>query len=299
MPTYKMTFFFEGFQTTKGVGGGSAVGWTETWYLTTTGGIDDALFDPAVTTYIDQRRSFLPDQYFVAWVRASQTDKTRNTKVREVRGGIGQGPGAAAQVTCAVLADFTALPLQAGDHAHHRRFLIRGLSSNVIDGNVIHPNAVEWRRIELFLDYLATGRIEGAPNPVPNPNRWQIRFLPGTVPFSGITLLKLEPGAPNYITVTAPNITQEEGTQWIIKGVRHPYYCNRTWTTIRPSLTGTTTIQLGRSRRVISGDWDFSGQIAKVAYEYAAPSQMIVIGLRERDTGRPSRLTRGRRNPVV
>lgn len=296
MPDFKVTWFFDGSQRTTGIGGSSFTGWTETWYCTSAD-MDTLLegITAAGAQFLALRTSILPDQYVISWVRASAVDNPRISKVANVQRG-GAIPAAAfppAQITCCLLVDFTVLPGVVGDVAHHRRFLLRGLPADVINGNVINGGSVLWNRFRQFLRYIGNRELPEA-NPAFT-GFWKIRCQGN--PVVDANILTLVPNAlnPNAIDITATAPPGAVGQQVVINKVKFPRGVNRLWT-IYAINGGVYT--LVKSRFPISGAFQLPGQVRRLTHGIAAPSQYLIVGLREHKIGPPSRPTRGRRRAV-
>lgn len=308
MATYKVTWFFEGVQ--QGTTTSSAnVGWTETWYYDqATGGIDSVLQQARnVTplTYLGKRLAFMDDIYRCVWVRASQVDNPRLTKTAGLagltRGGwIHYAPGVgfanAAQITCACLVDFYASPIENGDASHHRRFLIRALPSAMINGNVIDEGTEAFRRFLEFCNFLGRGRAPVGPPNAGNPLgiyllRARNKATNIEVPVNGLVIQDNQ----RVIEVLTALVPPLVGTTVNLRGVGFPRGVNRVWTVLGTDVIGgVTKLTLGRSRIRLAGDWDGTGFVRRAQYQYRAPEQYTVIGLRTKKIGRPFRLTRGR-----
>jgi hypothetical protein len=299
MADYKITFFFEGEQPSLGAGTGAAVGWTETWYLESEQDISTVSDATDILIYIQMRLRFLPNLYRVTFVRTSQEGNVRNVKVRSPLTSNGYVTTPAAQVTCAILVDFTAPPFGLGDHAHHRRMLIRGLPVSLLSGNVINRADVTFQRLVDFLQYISLGAIPRDVFPNPRPKARRIKFIPATTEEVPISNLTVSPNNVHQITVTAAILPGPNFGRVKIRGVHLPYNVNRVWTQLNTVIGTPNTSILGRSRKVLSGNWSNDGFIQLADYAYGLPDQYLIIGPRVRNTGRPSHLTRGRRNPTV
>ena len=319
MPTnYKVTFFFEGFQAGEGVGGGSAVGWTETWYQTSNLNIAAFSTDASILYYRIMRTRFLSNIYSLVRIRVADDQNPRNVKVPDLRSRPGDVAPSAnsfpAQVTCAALVDFVAAPAADNFVAHHRRMLFRGLMTGMMNGNVINANSDSFTAFRDFLIYLTTGVVPAIANggqafngtPV-----WALRYLPRSASAFPISSLVVDPANDRQIQVQLgpivpptgppnPAPTPSTGSRWLVRGVRLPYKVNRVWTvTASTPVVNPTTSTLGRSRFHLSHTWSNDGTMTAWGPAYATLQQYHIIGLRSRDTGRPFARTRGRRNPVT
>lgn len=302
--TFKITWFFEGVQRSEQYSN-SFVGWTESWYVESDS-IDAALQAAANTnpglggSYLGYRLLCMPNMYRCVWVRASDPSNPRISKTAAVRNGSGilppqTGNTLAAQVTCALLVDFTVLPYTDQPGLHHRRFLIRGLSTTMINGNIVDRTAAAWSAMENFLNYLGK-RPTGSPVPVPSPQGpYTMRHQSATPTKIDITALSLGVNGQVF-SITAALGPVSIGQKVILTGIKFPLNLNRTWTFIQDSPGGVYV--LGRSRKQLSGLWVAAqGGFAVIDNpKFKAPDQYLVIGLRTRHTGRPFRLTRGRRS---
>jgi hypothetical protein len=296
MPFYKTTFFFEAFQQSAGFDPGSAVGWTETWYQQSAT-IDSALTSADVFRYVSFRRACLATGYKIQWLRVSQVDNPRLTKIRSLGQSLGTAKGDAAQVNCCILVDVTALPNGTDTLTHHRRFLMRGLPVDVINQNVISRTGLNWGAFTRFFEHIGlheTGTALAGPI---DRSAWLIRGLPSTVVRSQMSTLAAT-AAGNQISVASAGLTNTLGQRVLLRGVKFPYFINRVWTDVGAGI-GAGERLLAKSRKHIAGTWDGSGSLTPLNYVYIGGSQYVLIGLRNRETGRPSHLTRGRRNPVL
>ena len=305
MPEYKTTFFFEGAQKQLGIGGNSTVGFTETWYQTTTD-LERALTRALLPgNYISPRVQCLPRTLTITWVRVSEVDNPRATKVGysgqdgalvdPMNNRFEQGLG---QITCAVLADFTVLPGVAGTSGHHRRFLLRGLTPALTDNNVINPASLQYPKIRQFLDWLGKHQLPADPIPA-FLGLWHIRCNIDPVVEVNITGLVPSVLGPTLIDVTLQAPTALAiGTKVRISGCKFPRGVNREWTVYQQIGALGAQYTLSKSRFAIAGTFQPPAVLRQPAFAYVPPNQYVIVGLRERKTGRPSRLPRGRRSAV-
>lgn len=313
MATYRITWFFEGFQEATGRGASCFYGWTESWYYTTAGNLDAALAFAGArgnNTWIDLRIRFLHSLYTITAIRAVDVGNVRRAKTvfKRIPGEagnltnlpIGNRLNAAdpAQVTCALLVDFTRLPIGATDLAHHKRVLLRGLSAGAISGNVLSTSALYINPIIRFCNYL--GRIEsanllaGARAAATRVPDYFLRYRDaGSAPYVPITALETAPANNKQIVLTAQLGAVTKGQQLRIAGTREPRGTTRVWTVLADAAG--PPYSLGTARREVSGAWDGKGKASKVLYLYDAADQYNVVGMRVRHTGRPFVRTRGRR----
>lgn len=331
--TYRTQFFFEGVQAARSYSS-SMVGWVETWYFTSSRAIDEAIMDQAIDQYILKRRAFMPSLYRIVWVRMSDVANPRSTKTKAVFAGAGlySGPPtnlpemvtlpdgstrpvqpqggptvnpnvASAQVTCAVLVDFMRRGREAGappelppEPSHHRRFLIRGLPADIMNGNVISTFSQSFSRLTAFLDYLGIheSAVPPAAGAVASP--FKLRFLhPTSLRTYPITNLVVHPDNHRRVDLTATNLpATAKGDRVQIAGVKEMDRVNRFWTVVTNGALGGPTL-LGTAKRDINGGPGVSGYARINKYDYGPADQYLIIGLRTKSTGRPFRLTRGRR----
>ena len=312
---YKVSFFIEGVQAATSYAS-AALGWTETFYLSRAGltAIDAALTDVDVNTYISLRRQCLASIYRLAFVRVSDESNPRLFKIRSMHGAAGQlalvgssgsTPTPAAQVQCSVLVDLVRLPTVAGEITHHRRFLLRGLDTSVINGNIIDITGTAWPKVTAFLNWLAFKESGVALPPVnvggvvPN-TALGIRYHDPSIGFTHPTALTVD-AADTHTLVVAPALpvpgVAYPPTRYKVYDVPAPTQAfNRVWTYIGPTLAGAATA-LGKSRSVLP-TLSYTGTLAKiqlVAWVYGLFSQYTIIGLRNKKTGRLFRQLRGRR----
>lgn len=271
------------------------------------------------------RRAFMPSQYRMVWVRANDEANPRRSKTRAVPDGFGQycgppplldpipavlggppisRPGTptrfpnipAAQVTCALLVEFNKLPIETFEIAHRRQFLIRGLPQDMINGNVVNTGAASFTLMRTFLDYLGNHEVGHARSLAQR--FWSIRYntpvQPKDYAITGFVPV-VAPGNPRTVNVTAPGCPAvTRGKRMQITGIFAPINQNRIWTALADGAAGGPYL-LGTQKKIIPAGYDGSGRIRPVNYSYGPPDQYLIVGMRIRDTGRPFRLTRGRR----
>jgi len=297
MPAWKVTWFFEGNQLVTS-GSSPLVTWTETWYESQSATIDAALrtaVDPN-NGYLPRRLAFTPNIYRPTHVRVSEANNPRfskYTEVRNMRGFLAHTDAArtAAQVTCALLVNFTVLPAAPGDVTHHRMFLIRGLPESLINGNSLRRNSTVFRELQSFLNWL--GYQEGpiaaplgdfVPNLAAAFGGWyQLRYFGQASVNAAITALAVDAGG-RTITITSA-LAADRGDRVSVTGVTFPRGVNRIWT-VQSALPG-EVYQLGKSRARLAGAWDAgTGSAKKIAYQFRKPDQYVITGLRTRQTGK-------------
>lgn len=315
MPVYKTVFYFEGFQANPGRTASSVVSWTETWYQTNTG-IDNAL---AVAlrrdnnSFISYRTEMLHALYMMKWVRCSDVDNPKLTKIAPITpaaaGKLGAIPEAdggrivlaagrdstAAQVSCVVEVDFVRLPAGENDVTHHRRSGLRGLPNTLINGNIMRETGGGFQALRSFCDWIARHET-GIVNPRFPISLWQIRYERRPIVRSGITALVIHPDNKRQIQLTAPLGALTRGQKVIVQNTTGIKGVNRIWTVLADQANpGPYT--LGQSRTDLAGVYSAnSGSCHVVRYDYGPCDQYTMIGLRNRKIGSsPFGRTRGRR----
>ena len=307
MPLFRCTWFFEGLQAAT-IGAGSAVGWTETWALNQpSADIDQAFFNPDVVKYLQLRQNCLSAQYRISFLRIGTIQEpggpVRRFKVAalaNVTGALGFSPTGGSQVQCAILVDGQKLPLGPLDKVHHRKFLVRGLPSDVINGNVVNNSAASWNAFTTFFNFIANRPTTAPGN---NPARatmlglafQDFAFPKGPMP--AITVDALSPRLMSFPLTPAIFVPGEQirVNGWSgIPGVNF----NRSWTYISTALVGPTQIHtFGKSRFDMSvGTTPFpnAAQFQRTRYLVGPLDQYAIIGLRSKRTGRVFHQLRGR-----
>lgn len=313
MGQYKMTWFFEGLQNAT-LGAGAAVGWTETWGLNqASNNIDDAFTNADVTNYTNLRANCLSNQYRISFLRAVEIPQPGTIAVRRVKiaslanvqGGLSNPTAPGAQVQCSILLDLQKLPSGPGDKVHHRKFLLRGLSTDVINGNVINPAAASWTAYKTFFDFIGnkpTGGVHGGgflATMLGVTYQDQVNFpkiaCPAiTVDGANPRVISINPGLTAFVQGDVIRITGWSG----LDGVSF----NRAWTFISQQAGPPIAAFFGRSRfdmepgtsafpnpafyqrvRLITGPFD----------------QYAIIGLRNKRTGGVFHRLRGRSSRKV
>lgn len=302
MSIYAATFFFESMQEAD-IGVGSSLGWSETWYKQSNDPVDAVITDPELMKYINLRIAMMPDIYRISFLRVSDTEHNRRFKVANVPGGRGlihsDGTFGPAQVQCAILVDLERLPAGAipSEKVHHRRFLIRGLSSGIINGNVLQPFAVGWVDVKAFLEYIGN-HATGTPKPNPRVGwSWGVRYInPANVETA---ILRLSP-APwdDHQVLINPDVDPAavRGEKYLVKGVDSPPGMNRVWTfNGRFDDAGAKKAIFGTTRKKIQGEYGGPGRgvYVKASYLAGPVDQYVIIGLRNKRTGRVFRQLRG------
>lgn len=296
---YKTTWFFEGLQQNYNTTASSIVAWTETWYQTADS-VDAALVRARLTTpnsWLGKRRGFMHAAYQVKWVRCTNDSNPRDTKLAHIDAGfagvIGYSPGTlgkpeinystCAQVNCAVLVDFVAIPAGAGERTRHRRVLLRGLPRSIMDGNTLVEHGQAWTGLLAFCDFVGRGRSPNSPL-AGTVSDWMIRYQAATAQYVPITNLVVDVDNPRKVAVTVALPDAARGSRMIVKQVTQPRGMNRTWTLLADRVNP-AAYQLGKSRFDLAGAWSHDGQAALVTPAYSAARQYIIIGLRDRQTG--------------
>lgn len=306
MPQYRMTFFFESLEESNTTAPSAAHGWTETWYLNSSfaSNLDLALAGVDTNNYIQARARCLNLVYSIWCVRAVEVTpgvKVRRSKLRFVRQDGSISAASALQVQCALVADIVKLPTALNEAAHHRRFLIRGLSigDTTPGGNVWKPTGPSGASLRRFLNYLAKGQVgEGGGQPAAFApfEHWQMRYNDPAVISQPITDLTLPAGAPTTIKVTSAALAAAAvGDKVVIQRVGFPRGVNRTWTVQALPVAPDTHWTLARSRFNLSGAWDGNGICTLVKPLFGAPDQFAILGLSSKKTGGLFRRARGRR----
>lgn len=312
MAVYKTTWFFEGIQPAANRAASSVSAWTETWYQTTTGNVDAAL-NTAITlvegSWVSLRLGFLHALYQLKWCRVSDVNNPRLTKVAAIPGGPSGRVGPinhgrldltqlieAAQVNCCVLCDVTVLPTAPGDRTHHRRILLRGLGSSMIDGNCLNTTSPAFRALVRFLNYVARGESPNVPKPAQVPY-WQIRVQNFAVPYMTLPVpggLVINPVNDRQIVVNAPLGALTTNSRVTVRGVTSPRGVNKVWTYLSGPPGGPYVF--GKTRFDLAGLWSSNGSIQVVTPLYFPADQYTIIGMRDKHTGSsPFVRTRGRR----
>ncbi len=291
-----MTWEFDGPQAAT-LGASATPGWSESWYCIAAT-VDAALnagLARGINDWITLRRPFLANIYRIARVRATSTTNVRLSKAASVDNAFGTAADAA-QVTCCALVDFTALPADLQDTTHHRRAEFRGLSTDMINGNVFEPGAA-YNAMLRFCDQMG-GHQTGTPVGVPVGQPWQIQVQSQFTPKQPLLGLVISGATNRFITVTNDFGPLDPGTKLRITGVKFPAFINRVWKVRATAGVGpqNSPYVLGNSRRELAGVWDGVGNIQQVDPVYRVCDQYSPVGLRTRATGRPSPLTRGRRS---
>jgi len=322
----KVTYFFEDV-TSAHQYTSAALGWTETFYgvgggTAKTATLDAWLAHTAVNDYVTARLLTMPATYRLAWIRVSDEANPRSFKVKALKAKFGQAirqykvPGASTlldipigQVQCALLVDLIKLPTTPADHSHHRRFLMRGLPSDVINGNVVETLGPNWSNILAFLNWIAFKDTGGAP-PGLNP-----AIPPGTFPNDALGLRFQNPA--NLAYQPSPGVTNTTGdarsvvisttlngtvgvTDYVLRDFPDNVRAlNRTWrllySSALPAPTGSSI--LGKTRRDMPSVNYVSpgtGKFRQVIPAYGLFDQYFIVGLRTKRTGRLFRQLRGR-----
>lgn len=305
---YKVVYFFESEQQAM-VGAGSALGWTETFYWqpqqATT--LEQAIMDPSHDEWMKRRLAFMSEIYRLSFIRVSQDDNPRRFKIRGVTNRRGLVPtsainglngGPAAQVQCAILADLEKLPAADNDTSHHRRYLLRGLPAEIISGNVINGLSQYYDTLLNFLRYIAGHEAGVAPVPGAPRYPWGIRYHDPGITASKIINLQIAPYDSGIVLTTEnPPIVGVVGQHYQISGVPSPLGVNKTWKFAGTfSIAPTTFNAWEKSRKQLQGTYTGPGpgKIRRVGSLYGPPDQFVVIGLRNKRTGRVFRQLRGR-----
>ncbi len=302
---FKCTWFFEGVQPNDaGTTASAALGWTETFYGLFDS-IEQCLIEMRKTdkvagnAYLGFRLDCLATLYRCVWCRASQVDNPHNTKtvglatVAKGKAGSAADPGStAAQINCALLVDLVAPSQAPGEPNHHRRFLVRGMTAAMIHGNIAAESSGNFQSMTRFLDVVARGRSPiGVGGTQPPVSQWHLRFEKYNTPKLPITALTIEDARNIQVTAGLGAVTM--GERFNITRGRGIQGINRQWTALESANAG--VYLLGKARKDLAGTYTGNGVIQKVDYDYRPANQYTIIGLRNKKTGIPFHLTRGRR----
>lgn len=313
----KITFFFEGVQAANRYASAS-LGWTETFYGSGAPATVDAwLTAPDVIAYIQLRRQTLPRIYRIAWLRVSDEANPRNFKIMAINSatGVALTPGITTQsqvvansygqVQCALLVDLVHLQDNPTDHTHHRKFLMRALPADVIQGNVLNADAPNWPTIVNFLNWLANHESGAAVIPPGSTfggfalnSTLGLKYQnPALNTWNALGAVTPVAGDPRSIDV-AGNLGPLAGRVRIRRAPDANRFLNRVWSIA--ALTGgpppTATI-LGRAKKDIT--FDAYTPPGPAQWQLASPlyhifEQYTIIGLRNKKTGKLFRQLRGR-----
>ena len=315
MSFYKVIFFFESEQQAL-FGAGSSLGWTETWYTTDQTGAADSLDSVGtsndVIQYLLLRAGCLPVIYRISFIRVSKEGNPRAYKIFDVPNKFGNIAGLAAlkggapaalapaQVNCALLVDFMKLPGSTpGEPAHHKKFLMRGVPGQIINGNIIDNQVAEWSLVTKFLNFVGK-KIAGGAVGAPSAAILGLRFEDPTqvyVPLTGMVIGGIGPPDKRLMSVTGVGLPAlARGDHVTIKGSPDGRL-NRNWTNLSGAAGGPYT--LGTLRKPYPGDsFTFAGPgvpaMRPVKFSYGLCDQYTIIGMRNKKTGRVFRQLRGR-----
>lgn len=308
---FKVTFFFETMQQAT-VGAGAALGWTETWYVGNSEKSIDQIFQlPDVLKYIQLRRAILTTAVRMPFLRVSDDNNPRLVKIQSLAGMLGQVSkfaqnSADSQVQCAILLDLQKLPISPLEPVHHRRFLIRGLSSSLINGNILNTASPVWGAVTAFADFVgqkATGSNAGPGGTTQLGIRYHDPAADwvniSTAQATGVINLKdtltVIPVLPGLVRTPYPSKVEVRDFQDPLK----PF--NKTWSFIGYTGPGPVfdSMILGKSRGNLPGntyppDGGGTARMREVRWKYGPVSQYALIGLRNKKTGRVFRQLRGR-----
>lgn len=299
------TFFFESEQQPPGIGTGASVGWTETWYKTFSDAVspEAVLLDKGLSDYVTLRILPMSALYNITFLRVSDVNNPRRFKIRHLPaavGAIGLDASTPAQVQCAVLADLEKLPLagRPTEHVHHRRFLVRGLPSSLINGNVMNTVDPAFTALQQFLALIGNKPAGGEHPKLVPVWTWGIKYQAPTQPKTTITLARVH--TPNdHEIVVAPQLPggTARKSKVIVSGVDAPSAWNRIWTFLANTTQDEVPVSvLGTTRQRQFGTYDGPGrgEYQVVSWEAGPVDQYALIGLRNKKTGRVFRQLRGR-----
>ena len=259
---FRVTFFFESVQPAN-IYASAALGWTESFYMSGAGlvSIDAALNHVDVLNYVALRRAFMPPAYRISWVRVADTSNAHLYKVKGLAGQFGtveliEDAVGQSQVQCAVLVDLARLPTALNEPTHHRKFLIRGLASDVINGNILNPFAKSFGDLKVFLNWLAFKE-------------------------AGVLIVAPAGGV---------------GTFALRRFVSPLKVFNRHWRYLANDVAGQQTVLGVARSNLPSDIYNAPGaaQIKFDVYQYGLFNQYTIIGLRNKRTGRIFRQLRGK-----
>jgi hypothetical protein len=308
MGLFKMTWFFEGLQDAT-FGSGAAIGWTETWALNQASeNIDDAFVNADVLQYTNLRQQCLAQQYRISFLRATNISQPPTVTPRRVKiqslphtqGAASNFTCPAAQVQCCVLADLQKLPSAPADLVHHRKFLIRGLPSDVINGNVINTGAANWPKFVTFFNFVA-GRPTGVGAKTPGAATMlgvsyqdQVNFPKKNCPALTVDplnprMISLNPGTEAYVPGESVRISGFKG----LDGVAF----NRAWQYVTTDVGPPVKAWFGKSRFDMDGGttpFPNAASIQRVRLLVGPFDQYAIVGLRSKRTGKVFHQLRGR-----
>jgi hypothetical protein len=311
----RITFFFESVQPATQYASAS-LGWTESWYAAseTVTSIDAWFNHPDVLAYLRLRVRILPPIYRIAWVRVSDEQHAGSFKIQALLSLFGTAPGPSngtqgeihGQVNCAVLVDLAKLPnpTQPLDRTHHRKFLLRGLPVDVINGNVIDPNFANWKNIQVFFNWLASKETGTATPPtlpigVGKNNTIGLRYQnPANVAYLPAPNIGINAQDSRSIDL-AQLLPAPPGAKYQLTGFPAKMRAlNRLWTLRVAAALPTPVTTLGRARRDLPENLIYTapgtGKYREFDPVYGLFDQYTIIGLRNKKTGRLFHQLRGR-----
>lgn len=304
MPGYKAVFFFESLEPAD-IGAGAALGWQEVWYKQSdTLSVETMLGDADLDRYLQLRLAFMPFNYRCSFIRVGDDANPRRFKIRNVLAGNGAiilNDDVPAQVQCAVLADLERLPAvdQPTEPVHHKRFLIRGLPSNLINGNVLNGGSRFFVHLRRFLDFIGNKAAGGVHPAGLDRFSWGLKYLNPTITKTPITEMKPDvlDGRTMVVLPVVPGGTSI-GKRFIVQGIPAPLAeLNRHWKYLGDKLVDAVQhSRFGTTRYDSTGDTPRIGSATykPANYLYGPVDQYVIIGLRNKRTGRVFRLLRGR-----
>jgi len=309
MANWKITFFFESAQQAN-VGADSSVGWTETFYGTLNGGPDAVYQHPDIAKYIKLRRNILADIYRISFIRISDDQHPRIVKIFNAGAGVfgslkTTDPDAvghdAAQVQCGILVDLQRLGTTPTEKVHHRRFIIRGLVTDVIKGNIIYNQSELWPQHLAFLNFIGQkdATIAGA-----NKNGAALlgcRFQDATPQPQPVTAIQVGSTLTDdfHFGIVSPTLLLlTPGAKVKVTGVPDNRVLNRIWTYSQTVVSGGSNFYiLGKARKPLTPYQPAvtAGIFAQLQQQdYGTFDQYTIIGLRSKRTGKVFRQLRGR-----
>jgi hypothetical protein len=203
-------------------------------------------------------------------------------------------------------------PTVAGDIVHHRKFLIRGLPSDIVNGNVI-VEGNSWPAMQRFLNFIGQKETPaGLDKKQLHAEVLGLRYQNPTLPKFNITYLAstgnptvfwlVQPDQPTWIE-GAPG-GASPGTKVRFTRVQAPYekfLSGRVGVLLSRISLGAppagNQMVFGRTKKDLPDNvitTGLPGVMQQLGYSYGPFSQYAIIGLRTKKTGRLFRQPRGR-----
>lgn len=265
MPLIRGTFFFED---------NNKHGWSETIF---TNKADLTLAVNAANSLMQFRRSCLGAGVRISYVRVSDDLEKRDSRIITVPiadGGTRVGDPASADIAnTSLIVRIEALPKV------RRTLYMRGLPDNcVTDSGKFTPTP----QFVFNFDNWAARLIDDG---------WSCRTRDGTAPLHNIVGIT-QVGATGVVTIQTftPHLL-ELGKPFVIRGVKGAQQVNGTWLPFAIPSGDTVTIKLN----VLIGTWIGQGTLAKLTYVLHPITDVKVIRVSHRISGRPFDSPVGRR----